>query len=341
MLNVNFLTKRYHPSHPPVVNNVSFTLEAGSITAILGPSGCGKTTTLRLIAGFERPDVGSITLDGRTLASSSVNLPPERREIGFVFQEYALFPHLSVLENVTFGLSRLPKKQRLETARGVLALVGLSIFETRFPHQLSGGQQQRVALARALAPNPKLVLLDEPFSSLDAGLRETTRGEVREILRLAGATALLVTHDQEEAMTFADQLLVLRDGALEQAGKPESVYAAPRTAFVASFLGKTNLLHARVQNGRAETSLGSLELPTGAVAGNTMLSIRPEDLRFAVAGTAGEIVARDFKGHDITFTVKTKDQLLLVQTAASDSRRVGDQVFVELVGQPIAVRGSN
>lgn len=346
MLNVNSLTKRYHPSHPPVVNNVSFTLTAGSITAILGPSGCGKTTTLRLIAGFERPDAGSITLDGRTLASSSVNLPPERREIGFVFQEYALFPHLSVLENVTFGLSKLPKQQRLEGARGVLALVGLSIFETRFPHQLSGGQQQRVALARALAPNPKLVLLDEPFSSLDAGLRETTRGEVREILRVAGATALLVTHDQEEAMTFADQLLVLRDGALEQAGKPESVYAAPRTAFVASFLGKTNLLHARVQGGRAETSLGSLELPAGAtagntVSGNTMLSIRPEDLRFAPAGTAGEIVARDFKGHDITFTVKTKDQLLLVQTAASDSRRVGDQVFVELVGQPIAVRGSN
>lgn len=341
MLNVNSLTKRYHPSHPPVVNNVSFTLEAGSITAILGPSGCGKTTTLRLIAGFERPDAGSITLGGRILASSSVNLPPERREIGFVFQEYALFPHLSVLENVTFGLSKLPKKQRLEAARGVLALVGLSIFETRFPHQLSGGQQQRVALARALAPNPKLVLLDEPFSSLDAGLRETTRGEVREILRLAGATALLVTHDQEEAMTFADQLLVLRDGALEQAGKPESVYAAPRTAFVASFLGKTNLLHARVQGGRAETSLGSFALETALASGNTMLSIRPEDLRFSQTGTAGEIVARDFKGHDITFTVKTKDNLLLVQTAAPDPRRVGDQVFIELIGQPIAVRGSN
>ena len=341
MLNVNSLTKRYHPSHPPVVNNLSITLDAGSITAILGPSGCGKTTTLRLIAGFERPDAGSIALDGRTLASSNVNLPPERREIGFVFQEYALFPHLSVLENVTFGLSKLPKKQRLEGARSVLALVGLSIFETRFPHQLSGGQQQRVALARALAPNPKLVLLDEPFSSLDAGLRETTRGEVREILRVAGATTLLVTHDQEEAMTFADQLLVLRDGALEQAGRPESVYAAPRTAFVASFLGKTNLLHARVQNGRAETSLGSLELPVGAGSGNTMLSIRPEDLRFSQIGTAGEIVARDFKGHDITFTVKTKDHLLLVQAQAPDSRRVGDRVFVELIGQPVAVRGSN
>ena len=341
MLNVDSLTKRYHPSHPPVVSNVSFALEAGSITAILGPSGCGKTTTLRLIAGFERPDAGSITLDGRTLASSTVNLPPERREIGFVFQDYALFPHLSVLENVTFGLSKLPKKQRLEGARSVLALVGLSIFETRFPHQLSGGQQQRVALARALAPNPKLVLLDEPFSSLDAGLRETTRFEVREILRVAGATALLVTHDQEEAMTFADQLLVLRDGALEQAGRPESVYAAPRTAFVASFLGKTNLLQARVQSGRAETSLGSFPLEAAPSSGNTMVSIRPEDLRFSRVGTAGEIVARDFKGHDITFTVKTKDQLLLVQTPASDSRSVGDRVFIELVGQPIAVRGSN
>jgi iron(III) transport system ATP-binding protein len=334
MLNVSSLTKRYHPSHPPVVNNLSFSLAQNSITAILGPSGCGKTTTLRLIAGFERPDSGSIVLNGTDLAQT----PPERREIGFVFQEYALFPHLTVLENAMFGLHKLPKKTRLETARSILALVGLSIFEKRYPHQLSGGQQQRVALARALAPNPKLVLLDEPFSSLDAGLRENTRGEVREILQKTQATALLVTHDQEEAMTFADQLLVMRDGNLEQAGAPEAIYAAPRTAFVASFLGKTNLIPARVQNGMAETALGSFGVPD--VSGNTMLSIRPEDLRFSPVGMRGEIVARDFKGHDITYTVRTQNGVLLVQTPAPNDKCVGDVVQIALEGQPVAVRGS-
>jgi iron(III) transport system ATP-binding protein len=334
MLNVAALTKRYHPNHPPVVNNLSFSLVGNSITAILGPSGCGKTTTLRLIAGFERPDAGSIVLHGTDLSS----IPPERREIGFVFQEYALFPHLTVLENAMFGLHKLPKKERLERARHILGLVGLSIFEKRHPHQLSGGQQQRVALARALAPNPKLVLLDEPFSSLDAGLRENTRGEVREILQKTQATALLVTHDQEEAMTFADQLLVMRDGNLEQSGAPEAIYAAPRTAFVANFLGKTNLIAARVQNGVAETALGSFAL--AGASGNTMLSIRPEDLRFSSQGVRGEIVARDFKGHDITFTVRTQTGLVLVQTPAPNDRRVGDVVQIALEGQPVAVRGS-
>jgi iron(III) transport system ATP-binding protein len=338
MLIVESLTKRYHPNHPAVVNNLSFCLQDNSTTAILGPSGCGKTTTLRLIAGFERPDAGKIILGQTELVSSRQDTPPEKREIGFVFQEYALFPHLTVLENTLFGLSKLPKPQRLEQARKVLALVGLSIFEKRYPHQLSGGQQQRVALARALAPNPKLVLLDEPFSSLDAGLREATRGEVREILRKANATALLVTHDQEEALTFADQLLVMRDGNLEQAGAPEQIYATPRTAFVATFLGKTNLLPARVVNNIAETSLG--KIPLENKDGNTMLSIRPEDLRFSSSGISGEIISRDFKGHDITFTVKTQHGLILVQTPAPNTQRVGDMVFISLEGQAVAVRGS-
>ena len=338
MLIVESLVKRYHPQHPPVVDDLSFTLQQNSITAILGPSGCGKTTTLRLIAGFERPEQGRIVLGNQELVSSRLNLAPEKREIGFVFQEHALFPHLTVLENTLFGLSKLAKPKRLEQARGVLALVGLSIFEKRYPHQLSGGQQQRVALARALSPNPKLLLLDEPFSSLDAGLREATRAEVREILRATNATALLVTHDQEEAMTFADQLFIMRDGHLEQAGTPEIIYATPRTAFVASFLGKTNLIHARVDNGLAETALGTFRV--AAANGNTMLSIRPEDLRFSSSGTAGHIITRDFKGHDLTFTVKTKDAVVLVQTAAPNNLRVGDNVFIELEGQAVAVRGS-
>jgi iron(III) transport system ATP-binding protein len=337
MLEVSHLTKRFHAQHPPVVNDVSFTVNVGDIAAILGPSGCGKTTTLRLIAGFERSDAGRITLDGVTLSDANRHLNPEARGIGFVFQDYALFPHLNVLQNVAFGLRGA---DRLERAREVIALVGLNIFTARMPHQLSGGQQQRVALARALAPRPKLVLLDEPFSSLDAGLRESTRAEVREILRSSGATALLVTHDQEEAMSFADGLLVMRDGRVEQAGIPETVYTQPRTAFVASFLGKTNLIPARVRGGAAETPFGAIivsEIGDGA----TMLSLRPEDLEFSDAGVDAEILSREFKGHDVTYTVRAAGQTLTVQCSSPAPWQVGQRVNLRLTGQPTVVLGSS
>jgi iron(III) transport system ATP-binding protein len=337
MLTVSHLLKRFHANHPPVVNDVSFTVSEGSIAAILGPSGCGKTTTLRLVAGFERPDAGRIELDGVTLSDGERQLAPEARGIGFVFQDYALFPHLNVLQNVAFGLRGA---DRLERAREVSALVGLNIFTNRMPHQLSGGQQQRVALARALAPKPKLVLLDEPFSSLDAGLRESTRSEVREILRSSGATALLVTHDQEEAMSFADQLLVMRDGRLEQSGVPESVYTQPRTAFVASFLGKTNLIPARVRRGAADTPFGRISV-ADLSDGATMLSLRPEDLEFSDAGVAGEILSREFKGHDVTYTVRTHVLTLIVQCPSPAAWQVGQQVNVKLIGQPTVVLGSS
>jgi iron(III) transport system ATP-binding protein len=340
MLEVRNVTKRFQPNHPPVVNDVSFTVSAGRIAAILGPSGCGKTTTLRLIAGFERSDAGTISLDGMTLTDSSRHLPPEARGIGFVFQDYALFPHLNVLHNVAFGLRGA---DRLSRAREVIALVGLNIFEKRMPHQLSGGQQQRVALARALAPKPKLVLLDEPFSSLDAGLRESTRFEVREILASSGATALLVTHDQEEAMSFADQLLVMRDGRLEQSGAPETVYAQPRTAFVASFLGKTNLIPARVKDGAADTPFGVVRL-NGSTDGAAMLSLRPEDLEFGTledGGVSAEILNREFKGHDVTYTVRSGGLTLIVQRPSPAAWQVGERVAVRLVGQPTVVLGSS
>jgi iron(III) transport system ATP-binding protein len=336
MLTLENLQKSFHTGHA-VVSQVSFTVGRGDIAAILGPSGCGKTTTLRLIAGFERPDAGRIQLGGRTLFDQTMDVPPEVRGIGFVFQDYALFPHLNVLQNVMFGL-RGNAKTRLERARAVISLVGLNIFEKRMPHQLSGGQQQRVALARALAPGPQLVLLDEPFSSLDAGLRESTRGEVREILRSSGATTILVTHDQEEAMSFADQLLVMRDGKLEQSGAPENVYTEPRTAFVANFLGKTNLIAARVRGGIAQTPLGDIN--TSSADGATMLSIRPEDLNFADTGIPAQVISREFKGHDVTYTVQANDLTLIVQRPSPALWQVGQSVHVQLEGQAVVVQGS-
>ncbi len=351
LLSVQHLSKRFQRGGVPAVDDVSFDLEAGSITALLGPSGCGKTTTLRLIAGFERPDDGGISLEGRVLVGVSVDTPPERRGIGFVFQDYALFPHLSVLDNVMFGLSapgnarnsRLTRVERLNRAEEVLNLVGLTIFRDRLPHQLSGGQQQRVALARALAPHPKLILLDEPFSSLDAGLRASTRLEIRKILTSIGATALLVTHDQEEAMSFSDRLIVMRAGRVEQDGDPEAVYRRPRTAFVASFLGQTNLIAGRAGSGRVATPLGEIVTDTNST-GPVMLSIRPESLSLdapdSSGGTPGVITTRAFKGHDITYIVDAGGLQLTVQAGSSRALEVGDHVRVRLSGGATVVGSS-
>jgi iron(III) transport system ATP-binding protein len=342
LLEIKHLSKRFHRVGTPTVNDVNFSLEPGKIVALLGPSGCGKTTTLRLIAGFEQPDAGEIKLEDRTLYGPGIDLPPEARGIGFVFQDYALFPHLSVLENVIFGLHHLPKSERLERAREVLALVGLLVFQDRAPHQLSGGQQQRVALARALAPRPKLILLDEPFSSLDAQLRASTRLEVRRILEKIGATALLVTHDQEEAMAFADRLIVMRDGRIEQEGSPERVYAQPRTAFVANFLGRTNLIPGRANGLICKTIFGQIALETPA-NGPIMLSVRPEDLSFVESGTntlQATVIAREFKGHDITYALESDGLQLIVQTDHLCTFNVGDRTNIKLDGPAVPVRGS-
>jgi iron(III) transport system ATP-binding protein len=254
------LTKRYSQPAHLAVEDLTLDVASGEILCLLGPSGCGKTTLLRLIAGFETPDEGAVRIAGAEVAGPSTWVPPDRRRIGFVFQDYALFPHLTVLQNVAFGLRGADRADRERRAAEVLDLVGLTIFSGRYPHQLSGGQQQRVALARALAPQPAVILLDEPFSNLDAALRGATRDEVRQILKRTGTTTVLVTHDQEEALTFADRLAVMRAGRLEQEGAPETVYARPRTAFVATFLGRTNLLRGEGLGHVARTALGDLSL---------------------------------------------------------------------------------
>jgi len=339
LLRVEGLTKRYLKGGPPVVDGVSFEVAPAEIFALLGPSGCGKTTTLRLIAGFERADEGRVWLMGQEVT----RWPPERRGIGFVFQDYALFPHLSVWENVAFGLRHLKGRERWARVEEVLGLVGLTVFKDRKPGELSGGQQQRVALARAIAPGPRLVLLDEPFSSLDAALRQTTRDEVRAMLKQAGIGAVLVTHDQEEALSFADRLAVMRGGRLEQTGTPEEVYLRPRTPFVAQFLGRTNLIPGEGRGGWAETPLGRLSLVEEA-HGPVLLSLRPEGLGLAAPlGHLGErqlegvVVAREFKGHDLTYRVRLGSRELTVQEGPESPFRAGDRVRVLVRAKAVVV----
>ncbi len=337
------LTKSYGDPNYAAVSDFNLSVHKGEIVALLGPSGCGKTTLLRTVAGFETPDKGRIIVGGREVAGR-VWLQPERRNIGFVFQDYALFPHLDVTQNVAFGLSGLPRRARVERTKKVLDLVGLNIFSRRYPHQLSGGQQQRVALARALAPEPAVILLDEPFSNLDAALRGSTRDEVRRILKKSGTTTILVTHDQEEAMTFADRLAVMRMGRLEQVGPPETVYLRPRTAFVASFLGVTNLIRGVGSGSVAETLLGSLPM-TQKSEGSVLLSLRPEDLSFdRRRGLPVRVVSRDFKGHDLTYTCRALAEpghSFIVQTGPNCPVQVGDETFLLSMGPAIPLEGSS
>ena len=326
VLEVRDVRKTFAPGVPPVLNNVTLSVNRGELLTLLGPSGCGKTTLLRVIAGFEHPDAGEVHVSGTCVATAGPCVPPERRGVGMVFQDYALFPHLTVLQNVMFGLRGRDRKTR---ARDVLALVGLTVFEGRYPHQLSGGQQQRVALARALAPEPRLLLLDEPFSNLDAALRHTTRAEVRAILRKAGTTAVLVTHDQEEALAFSDRLAVMRAGQIEQLGTPEQVYRYPHSAFVANFLGRSNLMLGTAHGQHARTLLGDVPLAESA-RGPVMISVRPEDLRLGQGGADAMVIAREFKGHDVTYTVRVGSHEILVQEDANTLLREGELTTVQL-----------
>ena len=330
-LQLHNLTKRYAPGLPPVVDGLSLTLEPGELLTLLGPSGCGKTTTLRLIAGLETPDSGSVTVAGREMTAPFV--PPEGRGVGLVFQDYALFPHLSVLGNVCFGLRGLPRAERQARAQETLALVGLTVFESRMPHQLSGGQQQRVALARALAPRPALLLLDEPFSNLDARLRHSTRQDVRAILRASGTAAILVTHDQEEALAFSDRVALMRGGRIEQLGPPEEVYARPDTVFVANFLGGSNLLSGAAQGDWADTALGRVRL-TRAAQGPVMLSLRPEQLTFGSEGTPATVLSREYGGRDTRYVLRLPDgQEVVVHTRAPQPLGEGAEVRLAVRGE--------
>ena len=259
ILTVDRLRKRFALGDAPAVERASFELGQGEMLALLGPSGCGKTTTLRMIAGFEVPDAGHVRLRGQDITHTA----PEARGIGFVFQDYALFPHLTVLDNVKFGLRNLTRAKATARAEEMLRMVGLAGLAARRPHELSGGQQQRVALARTLAMAPPLVLMDEPFSNLDAAMRVETRQEVRKLLKQTGAAGIIVTHDQEEAMAVADRIAVMEAGRIVQIGTPDEIYRYPVSAFVASFIGRSNILNGKADGMEVATEFGKLPLSRG------------------------------------------------------------------------------
>jgi iron(III) transport system ATP-binding protein len=310
-----------------VLRNLDLEVETGSFTSILGPSGSGKTTLLRVIAGFERIDRGRVLLRGQVVDDGAAQYTgPSKRRIGYVPQDGSLFPHLSIEQNVGFGRRR--RDRRGSDVAELLEMVGLSGLERRYPHQLSGGQQQRVALARALAIAPTLVLLDEPFSSLDASLRTTVRGDVRRVLREAGATAILVTHDRDEALSLADRVAIMRDGGIGQYDPPVVLYTHPSTPELASGLGESNYLHGIASGGGVETPLGLLELESlwgesGNVSKGTSLLVlvRPEQIvlsrELANAHGTARVVATEFYGHDAVVRLRADwdNSAIIVRTA--------------------------
>ncbi|WP_298727966.1 ABC transporter ATP-binding protein [uncultured Ferrovibrio sp.] len=261
------------------VEQVSLSVKPGEILGLLGPSGCGKSTTLRLAAGLEDLQQGEVRIGGEVVAGRGVNIPTERRHIGMVFQDHALFPHLSVADNIAFGLSRLPQAERRARAKLWADRLGLGGHFDAYPHQLSGGEQQRVALARAMAPEPRVMLLDEPFSSLDSRLRDQIRDETVAVLKQAGTATLLVTHDPEEAMRMSDRIAIMRAGRIEQIDTPDRVYAAPATPFVARFLSETNEIPGRVEGGRVHTPFGAVAAPQLGEGSSAILMFRPEALQ--------------------------------------------------------------
>ncbi|MGZ9161033.1 MAG: ABC transporter ATP-binding protein [Candidatus Limnocylindrales bacterium] len=320
------------------VDDVHLDVRPSEMLTVLGPSGCGKTTVLRLIAGLDTPDAGSVEIGGRRVAGAGASVPPERRRVGMVFQDVALFPHLSVHDNIGYGLRR--ERDREVRIREMLELIDLPDAGGRMPYHLSGGMQQRVAVARALAPRPDVVLLDEPFSSLDAALRTQLRGDVREILRAAGTAAVFVTHDQDEALTLGDRMAVMVRGRIEQVAPPEVVYGEPATPFVATFVGTANLLHGEYRAGVAHTRFGPVRLvqPVKGPGGRGLVVLRPEHLEVSEApdgpadAGAWRVLRRRFTGTEILYEVAATDgERLWVEAGHAVRRlRVGDSVTLRL-----------
>ena len=354
ILQLNNITKTYpgrassgiNSQSMAVLNDVSLTLNHGELLGLLGPSGCGKTTLLRIVAGFESISQGTVAIAGKVICTNSESLAAEKRHTGMVFQDYALFPHLTVAENIAFGL----KRQRKNSGKGlfsrqnqpqikqrvgeILQLVGLEGFEQRYPHQLSGGQQQRISLARALAPEPALILLDEPLSNLDVQVRHRLRAEIRAILKAAGTSAIFVTHDREEALAISDKIAVMRQGKIEQVGTPEEIYLNPATHFVAEFVTQANFLPATKQGQVWVTEIGKITaLPSQANQATTGdLMLRPEDITL-VADPNSQIVvrSRQFLGREYYYAVETASgKIIYVRMGLATAIAVGTKVSLSL-----------
>ena len=315
-----------------VVNDLSLELGNGDIGCLLGASGCGKTTVLRCIAGFEAIQSGSIRINGSNVSNPQTCVPPEHRGLGMVFQDYALFPHLSVADNVAFGLAKLPKAQKYRRVREMLDLVGLAADAGKFPHELSGGQQQRVALARALAPNPALLLMDEPFSNLDISLRERLCIDVRQILKTLGISGLLVTHNQHEAFAMADVIGVMRNGSLEQWGTAYNLYHRPQTQYVADFVGEGTLIKGRVTAvDEVQTALGNLKGRFSYPCRNGCpadVLIRPDDIvHDDDSPFQATIVRKKFRGANILYTLQLEnDDEVLALVSSHHNHTIGKKI---------------
>ncbi len=312
------------------VNALSLALQKGEIACLVGPSGCGKTTLQRAIAGFESLSAGSIELAGRKVSHRRFSIAPERRKVGMVFQDFALFPHLTVAQNIRFGLASLPQTRQRQRVKDMLALIDLSALAERYPHELSGGQQQRVALARAMAPEPDILLLDEAFSSLDAGLRESLAGEVRSLLKNRGTTAILATHHQHEAFAIADVIGIMRHGKLLQWDSPYQIYHRPNHRFVAQFIGEGVLIPAQVDDrGALISGLGVLEKHTQRQrGGGYSVLVRPDDINYHPGSpTHYEIVDKLFRGAENLYTLKLADgHVVLCETPSHVNLSIGEQL---------------
>jgi iron(III) transport system ATP-binding protein len=329
----------------PVHRELDLEVPDGAVVTVLGESGSGKTTLLRMIAGFDRPDAGTITIAGQVVDSADCYVPPERRRIGYVAQEGNLFPHLTIARNIAFGLPR--RERGTGRVEELLDLVGLGGMGKRYPHQLSGGQQQRVALARALAPRPSVILLDEPFSSLDAGLRASLRFDVMRILRQQNATAVFVTHDQQEALSVADLAGIISGGRIGQFAAPETLYSRPADPGIARFLGDANIVPGTASAGTVETAFGQLTLAgdNSSPTGPATVLIRPEQISLHPASepcgpgqATGQVIHREYYGHDCVVLVGTGDDQnpLRVRCSGQSPVQAGDPVLISAAGDVIA-----
>ncbi len=327
-----------YPDGADICQHLDFNIDKGAIGCLLGPSGCGKTTILRLVAGFERPSTGTITVDGTDFVSNTTFVTAEERQLGYVFQDFALFPHLNVTENIAFGLRLLGKTASTLRVSEMLDLVGLNDYAIRYPHELSGGQRQRVALARALAPSPKLLLLDEPFSSLDVELREKLGLEVRALLKQLNTTALFVTHDQHEAFSIADKISVMNRGVIEQADSAYNLYHRPATRFVADFIGQGVLIRGRgTAEGLVNTELGLMH-PTNLRASEVVnnanydVLLRPDDIQHDDASPAtAKVVHKAFRGADILYTLKLDSGTQVFSLVPSHhNHELGQKIGIQL-----------
>jgi iron(III) transport system ATP-binding protein len=326
-----------------VVRGLSFALARGAIGCLLGPSGCGKTTVLRCIAGFEAVSAGEIRLNGATVSAPGTNVPPEKRRIGMVFQDYALFPHLTVADNIAFGLHGAPRRTRAERVAELIAAVGLGGHAGKFPHELSGGQQQRVALARALAPQPELLLLDEPFSNLDVEMREKLGQEVRDIIKRTDTTAVLVTHDQQEAFAIADEIGIMHEGRIVQWDSAYNLYHRPASRFIADFVGQGVFLPGNVRSAQAvDIELGTLagEIPPMCEIGcdacgkgcQVEVLLRPDDVIHDDASPLkAEVVHKAFRGAEILYTLRlSSGRKVLALVPSHHNHALGERIGIRL-----------